>query len=184
MATDSELIQRSIRRDQAAFTELFDRHGNALFRYAFGITHDADDAQDLVQETFITAWKRAADIHLVGDSLLPWLIVACRNHGANLRRSKAVRAAAPLEEADGASAGDATLDRLQHVEELGWVFKAVRELGDTDRRIVELCLYEGRDYHEAAALLGLSVGVLTKRIYRTRTRLREERTLREGRTST
>lgn len=175
MDTDIELIKRSLRRDQSAFAELFDRHGRAVFRYAYGLTHDIGDADDLVQETFITAWRKLAEIRLVGDSLLPWLIVTCRNNASNLRRSKAIRAHAPLEEADGSPVEDHTLERMQHVEELTWVFRAVNELSDTDRRIVELCLYEGRDYHEAAALLGLSVGVLTKRIHRTRTRLREQR---------
>jgi RNA polymerase sigma-70 factor (ECF subfamily) len=184
VSSDSELIRRSIRHDHAAFAELFDRHGKALFRYAFALTHDADDAQDLVQETFMTAWRRLADIHLVGDSMLPWLIVACRNHGANLQRSKAVRASAPIEDADGAGAGDGTLDRLQHAEELAWIQQAIDGLGETDRRIAELCLHEGLDYRAAAAQLGLSVSVITKRIHRTRTRLREERSLRDREAST
>lgn len=136
------------------------------------------DADDLVQETFLTAWRKLADIRLVGDSLLPRLIVTCRNGASNLRRSKAIRAHASLGEADG-GVEDGTLERLQHVEELEWVFRAVDELGATDRRIVELCLYEGRDYHEAAALLGLSVGALTQRIRRTRTRLRAQRSATE-----
>jgi len=179
VTTDRELIARSIRKDHKAFAELFDRHSQALFRYAFGLSHDADDAQDLVQESFMTAWKRLANVHLVGDSMLPWLVVACRNHAANLRRANFVRLASPLQEADGVATSDDTLDRLSHVEELAWIYKAVNELGDTDRRIVELCLYEGREYHEAAAILGLSVGVLTKRIHRTRSRLREQRNLQE-----
>jgi RNA polymerase sigma-70 factor (ECF subfamily) len=179
VSTDRELIRRSSRHDHQAFAELFDRHSNALFRYAFGLTHSAADAQDLVQETFMTAWKRLADIHMVGDSMLPWLIVACRNHGANLQRSNVVRAAASLEDADGASVDDGILGRLEHVEELAWIYKAVNDLSATDRRIVELCLYEGRDYHEAAALLGLSVGVITKRIHRTRSRLRDQRSFHE-----
>lgn len=179
METDIELIKRSLRRDQSAFAELFDRHGRAVFRYAYGLTHDVADADDLVQDTFLAAWRKLAETRLVGESLLPWLIVTCRNNASNLRRSKAVRAHAPLEEADGSTGEDSTLDRVQHIEELSWVFKAVNELNATDRRIVELCLYEGRDYHEAAALLGLSVGVLTKRIHRTRTRLREQRSFHE-----
>lgn len=183
MTTDSDLIRRSIRHDHEAFAELFDRHAQPLFRYAFGLIRNADDAQDLVQDTFMTAWKRLADIHLVSDSMLPWLIVACRNHAANLRRSKAVRATVPFEEARDVPVDPGTLDRMQHVEELAWVIEAVEALGETDRRIVELCLYEGRDYHEAASILGLSVGVLTKRIHRTRSRLRVQRGLREGEAS-
>lgn len=178
MTTDSELIKRSVRRDGDAFAMLFDRHSTAVYRYAYGLSRNPDDADDLVQDTFMTAWRRLAEIRLVGESLLPWLIVVCRNHASNLRRRNAVRAAVPLDDADGA-VDDGTLARLQHAEQLKWVVQAVNDLGDTDRRIVELCLYEGRDYHEAAALLGLSVGALTKRIHRARSRLREQRTFRE-----
>ncbi len=76
------------RRDQRAFAPLFDRHGDAVFRYTFTLTRNADPAQDLLQESFITAWKKLADIRLVGDSMLPWLLVACRNHNANRQRSR------------------------------------------------------------------------------------------------
>jgi RNA polymerase sigma-70 factor (ECF subfamily) len=51
----------------------------------------------------------------------------------------------------------------------------VRELGDIDQRIVELCLYEGRSYKEAALQLGLSVAGVTKRVERTRAKLRRLR---------
>lgn len=178
MATDRELIKRSLRRDADAFAALFDRHSTAVYRYAYSLARNAEDADDLVQETFLAAWRRLGEIRLLGDSLLPWLIVACRNHASNLRRRNVVRAAVPLEDADGA-VDDGTVDRLQHAEQLQWVLQAVSELGDADRRIVELCLYEGREYHEVAALLGMSIGTLTKRIHRARSRLRQQRTLRD-----
>jgi RNA polymerase sigma factor (sigma-70 family) len=177
---DRELIARCGRGDQQAFAELFDRHGNAIFRYAFSLSRDPDDAQELVQETFLTAWKKLPAIHLVGDSMLPWLIVACRNHGANLARSKAHRFAFALEGNEPGGGAPDALDRLAHVEELRWVFAAIDALGERDQRIVELCLYEGRSYQEAAVVLGLGVGVITKRIHRTRDRLRKLRIANEG----
>ena len=179
MRTDQELIERCAHGDQQAFTELFDRHSIALFRYAFSLTHNADDAQELVQDTFLTAWKKLQGIHLVGPSMLPWLIVACRNLGANLARSKAHRRAIPLDGVEVSAPGTDVLDRLAHVEELRWVYAAIEELGETDQRIVELCLYDGRSYQEAAALLGLGVGVITKRIHRMRDRLKKQRVIQE-----
>src|SRR4051794_16649725 len=67
---DVELIARSIARDPRAFGDLFDRHSTAVFRFAYSLTHNTTEAQELVQETFVTAWKRLADIRLVGDSVL------------------------------------------------------------------------------------------------------------------
>jgi len=166
---DEELISRS-RRDHRAFATLFDRHSDAVFRYAFSLTRNADTAQDLVQESFITAWKKLADIRLVGDSMLPWLLVACRNHNANRQRSAATRATVPLHEEDQGRAGAEI--RIEQVHELRAVIRAVELMSETDQRIVALCLFEGRSYKEAAAVLGLKPNTVTKRVQRARARLR------------
>lgn len=176
MDPDVELIRRSIARDERAFGELFDRHSTALYRYAYSLTHDVTEAQELVQETFVTAWRRLADIRLVGDSMLPWLIVACRYHGQNLSRAKGRHDALPLDEHIRNHAADRVhQDHLAHVEEIEWVFASLEKLSEVDRRIVELCLYEGRSYKDAAAELGLTVSGLTKRVERARTRLKQMR---------
>lgn len=176
MNPDVELIAKSIARDARAFGELFDRHATAVYRFAYSLTHDTTEAQELVQETFVTAWKKLADIRLVGDSMLPWLIVTTRLHAQNLQRRNRRTETLPLEEHILNHRSEAVhADHLAHREELEWVFAAVEQLGDTDRRIVELCVYEGRSYKEAALQLGLSVTGVTKRVERTRTKLRRMR---------
>ena len=172
MNPDVELIARSIARDARAFGDLFDRHSTAVYRFAYSLTHDHTEAQELVQETFITTWKRLADIRLAGDSMLPWLIVTTRNHAYNLRRAQRRHDALPLDEQIRSWGSDRQSLQQEQRDEVDWVFEAVRELSDTDQRIVELCLYEGRSYKEAALQLGLTVGGVTKRVERTRTRLR------------
>lgn len=176
MNPDVELIARSIARDARAFGDLFDRHSTAVYRFAYSLTHDTTEAQELVQETFVTAWKKLADIRLVGDSMLPWLIVTTRLHAQNLQRRNFRTQTLPLEEHIlNHRAGSIEADQAAHREELEWVFAAVDRLGDVDRRIVELCLYEGRSYKEAALQLGLTVSRVSKRVERTRQKLRTMR---------
>ena len=175
MNPDVELIARSIARDPRAFGDLFDRHSSAVYRFAYSLTHDHTEAQELVQETFVTTWKRLADIRLAGDSMLPWLLVTTRNHAKNLHRSHQRNDMLPLDELIKSRATDAATAQEDARQELDWVFEAVRKLGETDQRIVELCLYEGRSYKEAAMQLGLSVTGVTKRVERTRARLRSLR---------
>jgi len=173
---DVELIARSIARDARAFGDLFDRHSTAVYRFAYSLTHDTTEAQELVQETFVTAWKKLADIRLVGDSMLPWLIVTTRLHAQNLQRRNFRSHTLPLEEHIlNHRAGALEADNLAHREELEWVFAAVEKLGEIDRRVVQLCLYEGRTYKEAALELGLSLTGITKRVERTRQKLRKMR---------
>jgi len=174
---DADLVRRAIARDDRAFGELFDRHSTAVYRFAYAQTHDVTTTQELVQETFVTAWRRLADIRLVDESVLPWLIVTCRYHAQNMRRrTSRLQEELPLDEhiaAHGAATADR--DRLAHVEELEWVFEAINRLSETDRRVVELCLYEGRSYKEAALALGISVSNVSKRVERSRAKLRRMR---------
>jgi len=172
---DVELIAKSIARDARAFGDLFDRHSTAVYRFAYSLTHDNTEAQEVVQETFVTAWKKLADIRLAGDSMLPWLIVTARYHVQNLRRERAREYALPLDEHIRHKGDIASVENERDRDELEWVFAAVRKLSPTDQRIVELCLYEGRTYKEAALQLGISLAGVTKRVERTRTRLRRLR---------
>ena len=177
MNPDVELIARSIARDERAFGDLFDRHSTAVYRFAYSLTHDPTEAQELVQETFVTAWRRLADIRLAGDSMLPWLIVTTRNHALNLRRTIGRRhEVMPIEEhiaLRGAIAEHTEQQRYR--DELEWVYEAIRELSPTDQKIVELCLFDGLSYAEAALQMGLSVHNVTKRVQRSRAQLRRLR---------
>lgn len=183
MNPDVDLIARSIARDERAFGDLFDRHSTAVYRFAYSLTHDNTEAQEVVQETFVTAWKKLADIRLAGDSMLPWLIVTARHHAQNQRRAQHRNFALPLElhMREKGDIADIADDDVR--EEIEWVFAAVRKLSATDQRIVELCLYDGRTYKEAALQLGISAAGVGKRVERARGRLRalrdDER--REGR---
>lgn len=181
MDPDVDLINRALARDDRAFGDLFDRHSIAVYRFAYAQTHDVVSAQELVQETFVTAWKKLSDIRLVDASMLPWLIVTCRYHAQNLRRVMAKHDSLPLDE-HIANRGAESIHRehLASIEELEWVFEAINGLSATDRRVVELCLYEGRTYREAAAELGITVSNVTKRVQRSRERLRRQRTALEA----
>jgi RNA polymerase sigma factor (sigma-70 family) len=180
MSTDHQLVTRALRGDSGAFAELYDRYATNVLRYAFALAHDADDAQDLLQETFITAWRKLSDIRFGNSSALPWLLVTCRNHAQNLRRSKSIRASVPIDEAREPSIAEGNLDRLAREEELRWVLTMIRLADDTDRRIVEACIVGGMPYRDAALRFGLSEQAVAKRIHRLRSRLSGLRAVREG----
>ncbi|THG34510.1 sigma-70 family RNA polymerase sigma factor [Glaciibacter flavus] len=168
-ATDGELISLASRGDQQAFGTLFDRHAEVVARYAWAFRPDAADVQDLVQETFSTAWANRASVSIVDSSLLPWLLAVCRNHARNLARKRAKEAHLELP-ADFAH--PAEREHLGERERLRWVMSEIEKLGDIDRRICELCLIEGVPYNNAAASVGVSPAALAKRVERIRVKLR------------
>lgn len=167
---DRVLLRRSADGDRRAFGVLFDRHSRAVTRYAWALLSDQMDVQEIVQDTFVTAWVKAAKVSVVETSALPWLLVTCRYHALNLRRKRASQRVDELPEqlADIA----ASEDQEAAVRRLRWVIDEIAALDPIDRQICELCLIDGRSYKEAAALVGKSVGAVSKRLERARTRFR------------
>jgi len=164
--TDGELIRLALRGDRGAFSAVFARHGKAVYLYAWGMTRDDRDAEDLTQDTFVVAWRRLRGIRLVDASALPWLLVTCRNLTRNALRAR--RGHLALDES--LLPGDRT--RQERVEELTWVREAIGRLGGMDQRVVHLCLVEGYSYAEAAEHLGLSTSAVAKRLERARASVR------------
>ena len=164
---DTELLALISGGSDAALSELFDRHAPAVTRYAWSLADTLFDAEELVQDTFITVWSNARRIR-INVSALPWLLVTCRNHARNLARKRAREAAVALREDDSA-----TVDSAAAEDQLRWVLDEISRLDPIDQRVCELCLIEGRPYKEAADLLGISVGAIKQRVSRARLRLRK-----------
>ena len=180
--TDAELLQRLASGDQRALSVAFDRHAAAVTRYAWAIAPSRMDVEEIVQDTFLTLWRKAADIMLAETSMLPWLLVTCRNFGMNAGR-KAARSRAEQFDDDAPQRG-ADVVREHHDAEaarddLRWVLDEIERLEPIDRQVCELCLVEGLPYAEAAEQLDLSVGAVKQRVSRSRARLKKAVTLDE-----
>jgi len=175
---EHDLVRRVRAGDDEAFAVLFDRHGGTVFRYAWGLADVRSDVDDLVQETFLVAWRRRDALTVVGTSVLPWLLTTCRNASLNLNRQRRRVRLDELDDGVAQTHGPAWYRKLEHdaaIEQLAHVQDAIDALPEIDRRLCELCLIEGRSYDEAATLLGLTPASARKRIQRSRTRLRAAR---------
>ncbi|MEA9983837.1 sigma-70 family RNA polymerase sigma factor [Subtercola sp. RTI3] len=170
---DSELLARLVIGDSEALAALFDRYAPTVTRYAWAVADTKMDVEELVQDTFVTVWLKSDTIVLPDSSLLPWLLVTCRNHGLNLRRRHEKHRTDEL--SDELRADPRTDPRANDEarEQLRWVLDEIEQLDPVDRRICELCLIEGRPYSEAAEQIGISVDAVKKRVSRTRARLKK-----------
>ncbi|SKB05087.1 RNA polymerase sigma factor [Aeromicrobium choanae] len=176
--SDAALLARAQRGDTWAFAALFDRHVSAVYWQAHRVVGDADEAEDVCQDTFVTAWRRIGDITIVDRSILPWLMVTARYTALNAGRKRARLRAVALDH-DPADAG---ADPAGHVEEAAVaaaIEAAVARLSAVDRRLFELCVDGDLTYEQAAAELGVTHGAVRNRVSRLRTRLRGD--LREER---
>ncbi|WP_173923306.1 RNA polymerase sigma factor [Agromyces sp. Marseille-P2726] len=178
--SDADLLKRVAGGDQRALAVVFDRYAPAVTRYAWAIAASRMDVEEIVQDTFVTMWRRAGEVTIAETSLLPWLLVTCRNLGRNAARKSARHEADELDETS-TNRADAVRDHHDAEsarDDLRWVLDEIERLDPIDRRVCELCLIEGMPYAEAAEHLGLSVGAVKQRVSRSRARLKKAVTLR------
>lgn len=167
---DIDFLTACVAGDVVAFTQLYRRHASVILRYAWSHVTARELAEELLQETFVTAWEKRKRATIVDESLLPWLLVICRNHLRNQTRREHRRASATVPLADvevGAAA-----DPYGRHDEFVWIREEFDRLSEIDKQVCRLCLIDGYTYEEAAKLTALSPGAVGKRLQRIRSRLR------------
>lgn len=161
-------------RNQALFEQYVLPEVEVLLRVARSLTRHDADAEDLVQDTLIRAY-RAID-RFDGQHPRAWLLTILRNTHINRnrrRRPELLRdpdgTSRELQEMAGSEVTDASVDALFDAE----IERALRELDEPFRRVVELVDVSGLSYAEAAELLDVPTGTVMSRLHRARGRIRD-----------
>jgi len=173
---DRYLWEKSVAGDSAAFGEIFERHARAVYNYLFRRCGEWATAEDLTSTVFLEAWRRRAEVTLVNDSALPFLLGVAINVLRNRRRTE-FRYRAALKRlpapAEGLNREDDVVDRLEDEEMMRRVLHAFSQLPKREQDVVSLCVWADQTYEEAAAALDIPVGTVRSRLFRGRGRLRE-----------
>lgn len=178
---DGDLLVRAAEGDRAAFGQLYDRHVRPVFWQAYAVVHDADEAEDITQDVFITTWDKIRTINLVDESALPWLLVTARFTALNARRRNIkIRQRQSELDPEMPDGPDSVGDEIEAAQVRTEIDKAVAALSPTDRRLYELCVAGDHTYELAARELGVTHAVVRNRLSRLRSRLRADlRSMRE-----
>mgnify|MGYP003419434125 CR=1 FL=1 len=171
---DTSLLAAASRGDEAACTELFDRHVRPVFYQALSVVHDADAAQDVVQETFYTLWTKRASVRIVDASALPWLMVTARNMALNSARKTRRTSSLSLVDDITATAEAEPAHRVEQDQAAKHIAAAVSQLSELDRALFDSCIDGDLSYIQAAEKLGISHGAVRNRLSRLKQRLRGE----------
>jgi RNA polymerase sigma factor (sigma-70 family) len=177
--SDRALVDRLSEGDGRALDVLFRRHATTVFAYAVSRLRNRADAEEIVQDTFVILWERRRDV-VIGESLIPWLLVTARFRSLNAQRAERRRRSDVLVDADGTSDSDATATAVETALLMEAVDRAVQSLSDVDQKIYTLCLDGDMSYAEAAREIGITHAALRGRLARLRGRLRDEFTLLRG----
>lgn len=171
---DLELLQRTAAGDRDAFTVFVERHQAAVFRHAYCLVHSREDAEDVLQETFLAALKSAGQFR--GEaSGRTWLLQIARR-AAWRRFSPAAVSGADEESLESlaltAGWGAANPESLAMLaEDRRLLEAALAALPAAEREILLLREWDARPGEETAEALGLSLAAMKSRLHRARLHL-------------
>ena len=169
------LVERARRGDDAAFDSLAELHAPALHRLAYTLAGSASDAEDIVQETLLGAYRRIGSFE-GRSSFKTWLSRILVNQTARLRRSKRVREI--MKPTDFSDASEAILDGLERPDEVRDseirmdVKSALSGMSEEFREVIVLREMEGLSYIEIAEVLEIPRGTVESRLHRARAELK------------
>jgi RNA polymerase sigma-70 factor (ECF subfamily) len=178
--TDSAAAEQARKGDQRAFGALVERHSRSVFRLAFRMTQNEQDAEDLVQETFLKAYKQLHRFD--GRSAFgTWLYRIAANCSLDLIRARKNRkeqsAVSTNPEKpdwlDRVAAPDPSPERLARSGQITSLLKqALEQLTDLERTAFVLRHYEGRGISEIAGVLGVETNAAKHSVFRAVQKLR------------
>ncbi len=150
--------------------ELIEQHSALLYRYAYRLTGDANDSEDLVQQTFLLAHQRSHQLR-EAEAARGWLISIVRN--VFLKSLRHRHRGRSLDEIEEPTATGTLPDGPIHVERLQ---QALLELAEEFRSPLVLYYFEEFSYQEIATHMGVPIGTVMSRISRGKAYLKKRLT--------
>ncbi|MDE2889132.1 MAG: sigma-70 family RNA polymerase sigma factor [Gemmatimonadota bacterium] len=169
---DRDLVQLAVSGETWAFGRLAERYGGRIFGRIRRLVRQPDDAEDLVQEVFLLAFRRLGQLH-DGSRFSPWLSRIAENTAREWHRRRMVQIR--FEELLSKEWSRPHADESQAEREARMMVReAIRRLSGAHREVIEYHYFKGRSYGETAYQLGLEVNTVRSRLQKARQRIKKE----------
>ena len=143
---------------------LYRRYGDELYGFALNALGDRGLAEEVVQDTFTSVWRHAAEFDPRRGSFRTWLYGVARNRIIDLRRRAAARP--PLADGDAGLQDEGALDESLEGAALRWqLAAALARLSPEHRQVVRLAHFEQLSMREIAEATDLPLGTVKSRAY-------------------
>jgi RNA polymerase sigma-70 factor, ECF subfamily len=177
MDRDVELLRRIAAGDRLSFAEFYDRHATLMFSIACKILHDAGEAEDVLQETFLQIWQKAGSFDPQLGKAVSWVAILVRNKAID--RIRALQRRSRLAEAAGVEqavqeAGDTANEAIHGREKATLIQSAIGALPAEQRQAIEMAFFSGLTQNEISEKLREPLGTIKARIRRGLLKLRDQ----------
>ena len=167
-AEDAALVAAMAAGDRGALAALYERHGSLLLGLALKIVRERREAEDLLHDVFLEAWRSAKDFDPKRGRVRTWLAIRMRSRALDLQKSARV----------SRNAGDAGLkvvpdESAVQTPDHGRVRTALAGLGEDQRRVIELAYFEGLSCSEISERIKIPIGTVKSRLAAALGKLRE-----------
>jgi len=169
--SDEALLARVADGDRDAFGDLYQRYARAVLGLALRRLGDRGRAEDATQEAFASIWRAARSYKPERGPVAPWLYAVARNAIADRGRA---RNEPPAELPETASDEAGPPDRAEQSWVAWRVHRAMEELPETERSVLELAYWSGLSQSEIAEFLAIPLGTVKTRTRSGLRRLSEE----------
>jgi RNA polymerase sigma-70 factor (ECF subfamily) len=150
--------------DDALLTTLYRQYRGPLLSFVLRLTAgDRQQAEDVVQETMVRAWREAHRLDMTEPSLMPWLATVARRIVIDEDRRK--RARPPEVGGDMVDKPPVADDETESLLRKVVVVEALQELTAAHREVLNETILRDRTVNEAAEVLGIPVGTVKSRVY-------------------
>jgi RNA polymerase sigma-70 factor (ECF subfamily) len=164
---DRDLLARARDDDADAFAVIYDRHATAAYSLAYRICGTRALAEDVVQEAFLSLWRRLDRYDATRGEVRSWLLGIVHNGAIDKLRQSLVherRRATSEGLEERLQSPERTDLEVEQREQANEVRGALRALPPEQRRVIELAYFEGLTHTEIAARLDLPVGTIKGRM--------------------
>ena len=169
-ADDRELVAQMARGDQTALASLYDLHAPLLTALARRILGSRAEAEDVVHDVFLEAWRRAADYDETRGSVRTWLALRARSRALDRKKSAAVSKTVSTGEAHWLE--QSSLDDASAAPDCAFVRRVLSSLPEEQRTVLLLGYFEGLSSSEIAERVSVPIGTVKSRVAAALARLR------------
>jgi RNA polymerase sigma-70 factor (ECF subfamily) len=176
--SDEALLAQIARGDEAALGAFYDRFGRIVYGLALRVVRNAQLAEEATQEAFFAVWRTADEYRASRGSARAWLLTIAHRRAVDRVRYEQRRVVVnePLDETTQAQIREI----VPSAEDEAWVVfererlvRALAQIPDAERELIELAYFDGYTQTQLAERLGLPLGTVKRRTFNGLRRLRE-----------